>query len=98
MQMPFRFKIGIHKWYLDQTGGTGYLCMLGLSFTFGLIVSLAQPEVEVERQNPLSKDSFINFCSLQKKKQKKKHINTDCLSAKFSKNFIRIKSRFLHSE
>ena len=49
MQIPFRFKIGIHKWYLGQTGGVGYFCMFGFSFTFDLIVSLAQTKVEVER-------------------------------------------------
>ena len=50
MQIPFRFKIGIHKWYLGQTGmGVGYLCMLGFIFTFDLIVSLAQAMVQVER-------------------------------------------------
>ena len=65
MQIPFRFKIGIHKWYLGQTGGMGYLCMLGFSFfTFDLIVSLAQEKVEVERHNPLIMDSLINLCSL----------------------------------
>ena len=49
MQIPFRFKIGIHKWCLGQTGGVGYLCILGFSDTFDLIVSLAQAKVEVER-------------------------------------------------
>ena len=48
MQTPFRFKIGIRKWYLGQTGGVRYLCMLGFSFTFDLIGSLAQANVEVE--------------------------------------------------
>ena len=47
--IPFCFKIGIHKWYLGQTGGVGYLCMLGFSVSFDLIVSLAQAKVEVER-------------------------------------------------
>ena len=28
MQMPFRFKIRIHKWYLGQMGLVGYLFML----------------------------------------------------------------------
>ena len=49
MKIPFRFKIGIHKWYLGQKEGVGYLCTLGFSFTFDLIVSLAQAKVEVER-------------------------------------------------
>ena len=49
MQIPFRFNIGIYKWYLGQTRGVGYLCMLGFSFTFDLIVSLAQTKVEVKR-------------------------------------------------
>ena len=49
IQIPFRFKIGIHKWYLGQMRGIGYLCMLGFSVTFDLIVSLAQAEVEIER-------------------------------------------------
>ena len=49
MQIPFRFKIGIHKWYLGQTWGEGYLCMLVFSFAFDLIVSLARAKVEVER-------------------------------------------------
>ena len=46
MQNPFRFKIDIHKWYLGQTGVTGYLLMLGIRFTFDLIVSLAQAKAE----------------------------------------------------
>ena len=49
MQILFRFNIGIHKWYLGQTGGVGYLCMLGFSVTFDLIISLAQAAVEVKR-------------------------------------------------
>ena len=49
MQIPFCFKLGSHKWYLDQMGGVGYLCMLGFSVTFDLIVSLAQANVEVEK-------------------------------------------------
>ena len=49
MQLLFRFKIDFHKWYLGPTGGGGYLCMLGFSVTFDLIVSLAQAKVEVER-------------------------------------------------
>ena len=68
MQMQFRFKIGIRKWYLYQTGVVGYLCMLGFSFKFYLIVSLVQAEVEVERKNPSFMDSFINLCSLQQNK------------------------------
>ena len=47
IQIPVRFKIGIHKLYLGQTGGVGYLCML--SVTFDLIISLAQVKVEIER-------------------------------------------------
>ena len=31
-----------HKWYLGETGGVGYFFMLVFSFTFDLIVSLAQ--------------------------------------------------------
>ena len=42
--------------------------MLGFSFIFDLIVSLAQAKVEVERQNPLFMDSFNNLCSLQQNK------------------------------
>ena len=38
-----------HKLYLCQTGGLGYSCMFCFSFTFDLIVSLAQPKVEAER-------------------------------------------------
>ena len=41
-QTPFGFKIGIHKWYLGQTGGGGYFFMLGFSFSWDLIVSLVQ--------------------------------------------------------
>ena len=51
MQMPFLFNIGIHKCYLGKTGGAGYLCMLGFIFTFYLIVSLAQAEVEAEMKS-----------------------------------------------
>ena len=46
----------------------GYFCMLGFSRTFDLIVSLHQAEIEVEGQNPLFMDSFINLCSLQQNK------------------------------
>ena len=42
MQMLFRFKIRIHKWYLGHTRVVGYLFMLGFSFTCDLIVSLVQ--------------------------------------------------------
>ena len=49
IQIPFCFKIGICKWCLGPKGGVGYLCMLGFSVTFDLIVSLAQAEVEIER-------------------------------------------------
>ena len=42
MQMSFRFKIHIHKWYLGQTEVVGYFFMLGFSFTRDLIVSLVQ--------------------------------------------------------
>ena len=46
MQTPFRSNIGIHKRYLGETGGVGYSFMLVFSFTFDLIVSLAQGNVE----------------------------------------------------
>ena len=46
MQMPFRANIGFHVWYLCETGGVGYFFMLVFSFTFDLIVSLAQENVE----------------------------------------------------
>ena len=46
MQIPFRFKIRIHKWYLGPTGEVGYLFMLGFSFTYDLIVSLVQTKVK----------------------------------------------------
>ena len=46
MQTQFRCNIGIHKWYLGETGGMGYFFMLVFSFTFDLIVSLAQGNVE----------------------------------------------------
>ena len=39
-----------HSQVVFRSGGRGgVLCMLGFSFTFDLIVSLAQAEVEVER-------------------------------------------------
>ena len=46
MQTLFRSNIGFHKWYLDETGGMAYFFMLAFSFTFELIVSLAQGNVE----------------------------------------------------
>ena len=46
MQTPFRSYIGFHKWYLGETGGVGYFFRLLFSFTFDLIVSLAQGNVE----------------------------------------------------
>ena len=46
MQTPFRSNIGIHKWYLGETEGVGYFFMLVFSFTFDLIVSLAQGNEE----------------------------------------------------
>ena len=46
-QISFRFKIGIHKWYLGLARGIGNLCLLDFSFTFDLIVSLTQAVVEV---------------------------------------------------
>ena len=68
LQIAFRFKIGIHKLYLG-TGEVGYLCKLGVSVTFDLIVSLAQAKVEVERQNSLFMDNFIHLCSLYQNMQ-----------------------------
>ena len=49
MQMPFRFTISIHRWYLGEMGGVEDLCMLGFNFPFDLIVSVAQAEVQAER-------------------------------------------------
>ena len=51
LQIPFRFKIGIHceRWYLGQTGRMGYLCMHGFNFSIDLIVPLTQTKVDVER-------------------------------------------------
>ena len=74
MQIPFRLKIGIQKWYIGQMGGMGYLCMLGFNVTFDLIVSLAQTKVEVERWNPLFVDSFINLCSLNLIREKSRFL------------------------
>ena len=42
MQIPFRFKIGICKWYLGPIGEVGYLSMLGFSVTFDLIHSVTE--------------------------------------------------------
>ena len=42
MQIPFRFKIGICKWYLGPMGEVGYLSMLGFSVTFDLIHSVTE--------------------------------------------------------
>ena len=44
--IPFGLKIGIQKWYLGQTGGGGVLLMLGFRFTWDLVVSLVQANVE----------------------------------------------------
>ena len=46
MQTPFRSNIGFHKWYLGEIGGVGNFFMLVFSFTFDLIVYLAQGNVE----------------------------------------------------
>ena len=46
VQVPFRFKIRIHKWYLGQTGVVGYLFMHSFSFKCDLIVSQVQTEVK----------------------------------------------------
>ena len=46
MQTPFRSNIGFHKWYLGENGGVGYFFLLVFNFTFVLIVSLAQGNVE----------------------------------------------------
>ena len=46
MQTPFRSSISIRKWYLGETGGVGHFFILVFSFTFDLIVSLAQGNEE----------------------------------------------------
>ena len=51
MQTPFRSNIGIHKWYLGETGGVGYFFMLVFSFYiwFDCFSGPRKYRIEVER-------------------------------------------------
>ena len=90
MQLPFGIQIGIHKWYLGKMGGVGYLRMLGFSFTFDLIVSLAQAKVEINRKVECTfhgQFHYFMFVTLV-------HVNINCMAAQISKILIQNKSRF----